>query len=90
MSRHYRNLALTLLATLGLALTVGAQPAEGRKFVSTQPRERVEYWQNRLTEITGQLQQKSALAPVRLVFLGDSITDFWTMAENPWFPGGND
>jgi hypothetical protein len=23
---------------------------------------------------------------VRLVFLGDSITDFWHLGPNPWFP----
>lgn len=87
MSFRYRNLPLTMFVGLGLVLTAGAQPAAGQNFVSTQPRERVEYWQKRLAEITSQLQQERTLTAVRLVFLGDSITDFWTMAENPWFPG---
>jgi lysophospholipase L1-like esterase len=72
------------LAGLGSALTAMAEP---RAFVSTRPAVRVEYWQRRLAEIAGQLQPGRDLASVRLVFLGDSITDFWTMAENPWFPG---
>lgn len=72
-----------LIFLLGIsAVTASAQP-----FASTRPAERVEYWQRRLEQITRQLQSSADLQAVKLVFLGDSITDFWTMAENPWFPG---
>lgn len=82
-----RQFSLVILFGLGCGLTSLAQQTEARTFVSTQPKVRVEYWQRRLAEITSQLQDGRALSSVRLVFLGDSITDFWTMAENPWFPG---
>lgn len=62
-----------------------AQTADG--FNSTRPAERVEYWQKRLNEIGARMEQPDSLADVRLLFLGDSITDFWTMGDNPWFPG---
>ena len=64
-----------------------AQPAPAGAFASTRPAVRIEYWQRRLAEITARLQDVPSLSSVRLVFLGDSITDFWTMAANPWFPG---
>jgi lysophospholipase L1-like esterase len=76
-----------LLVGFAGELLARAQVADAQVFVSSQPRVRVEYWQRRLAEITDQLQDSRALSSVRLVFLGDSITDFWTMAENPWFPG---
>lgn len=80
-------LSLVIFLGLGGELTSLAQQTEARTFVSTQPKVRVEYWQRRLAEITSELQEGRNLSSVRLVFLGDSITDFWTMAENPWFPG---
>lgn len=64
---------------------VEAQTAAGYR--STQPAQRIEYWQKRLNQISARLAQPESLAPVKLLFLGDSITDFWTLAENPWFPG---
>lgn len=48
---------------------------------------RVDYWQKRAAEIDQQLASKQSLQPVRLVFVGDSITDFWHLDANPWFPG---
>lgn len=75
---------------LAVCVTMGGSPARAQlpgDFNSTRPAVRIEYWQKRLGEIEQRLAAPESLAPVRLVFLGDSITDFWTMAENPWFPG---
>lgn len=63
----------------------GAQTPDG--FTSTRPTPRIEYWQRRLADIETRLEAPESLEAVKLVFLGDSITDFWTMGENPWFPG---
>lgn len=57
------------------------------QFKSTKPEARVEYWQNRLATMESQLADKEGLSHYRLVFLGDSITDFFLMGENWWFPG---
>lgn len=64
---------------------VASQTVDG--FNSTRPTPRIEYWQKRLAEIEARLEAPDSLEPVKLVFLGDSITDFWTMGENPCFPG---
>lgn len=79
--------ALAFIGSLaaGFPAFAAERPADG--FISTRPAVRVEYWQRRLSEITAQLERSSELGSVRLVFLGDSITDFWTMGDNPWFPG---
>ena len=79
--------AATLLAACVLMTGSPAQARLPGDFNSTRPAVRVEYWQKRLGEIEQRLASPESLAPVKLVFLGDSITDFWTMAENPWFPG---
>ena len=70
---------------LGACLCLGASAEI--PFVSVQPTARVEYWQKRVAAIDASLQDVRTLSSVRLVFLGDSITDFWTMGENLWFPG---
>jgi len=57
------------------------------QYKSTKPEARVEYWQNRLASMAAQLADKQGLSQYRLVFLGDSITDFFLMGENVWFPG---
>ncbi|MCC7250122.1 MAG: hypothetical protein IT473_15985 [Lysobacter sp.] len=75
--------ALTLLATV--AFGNGAQAADD--FASTKPTRRVEYWQRREADIAVQLRDTEALSNVKLVFLGDSITDFWQLDENPWVTG---
>lgn len=76
------------LVALVLAMSGGAAAAQApTSFNSTQPTPRIEYWQRRLNEIETRLSDPESLSQVRLVFIGDSITDFWTMADNPWFPG---
>lgn len=76
---------------LGCALAVGlAAPASAQAqalFVSQTPTPRVDYWQKRAGEISRQLSSSASLSPVRIVFVGDSITDFWHLDANPWFPG---
>ena len=57
------------------------------RFASTQAAPRVEYWQRRQADIEAALARKSELPAVRLVFIGDSITDFWLLDDNPWVRG---
>lgn len=76
------------LVALVLALSGGAAAAQAPvSFNSTQPTPRIEYWQRRLNQIEARLSDPESLSQVRLVFIGDSITDFWTLGDNPWFPG---
>lgn len=77
----------------GIALTVlwaASQPAfaqDEHRFVAETPTARQDYWQKRAIEIENQLSTPQSLASIRLVFVGDSITDFWHLDANPWFPG---
>lgn len=80
-------LKMAYLLSLVLALASGVVALRGTEFESTRATVRVEYWQKRQTEITEYLKDRSDLASVKLVFLGDSITDFWTMGANPWIKG---
>jgi lysophospholipase L1-like esterase len=61
--------------------------ATARDFASTRPTPRVEYWQQRQAAIDTQLADAASLRSVRLVFVGDSITDFWLLGDDPWVPG---
>ena len=75
-------------AAAGLAgLALCALPAAASDFASTRPQARVEYWQLRQAAIATQLADASALRTVKLVFVGDSITDFWLLDDDPWIPG---
>ena len=56
-------------------------------FVSTQPVARVEHWQRRQAEINAYVQNLKDLESVKLLFVGDSITDFWLFDDNPWVNG---
>lgn len=61
--------------------------AQAADFSSTRPIARVEYWQQRQTAIDAQVSRGANLQPVKLVFVGDSITDFWLLGDDPWTPG---
>lgn len=74
--------AFAVLASLTLH---GA--AAARDFASTQPTARVEYWQQRQAAIAAQVADVASLRAVKLVFVGDSITDFWLLGDDPWIPG---
>jgi len=92
MKRHRSRagMARALLVAMVAGLVAPGAPAVAQTaagFNSTRPTERIEYWQKRLGEISTRMEQPDSLEDVRLLFLGDSITDFWTMGDNPWFPG---
>jgi lysophospholipase L1-like esterase len=74
--------ALALLASQHL---YGA--AATSDFASTRPEARVEYWQERQAAISAQVADTASLHDVKLVFVGDSITDFWLLGDDPWIPG---
>jgi len=76
------------LAALLLASTSLLAPgARANDFASTRPEARVEYWQKRQATIQAQVADTAGLRAVKLVFVGDSITDFWLLGDNPWIPG---
>jgi len=75
-------LAWAVVTTLAYAGSVQA-----KDFVSTQAQPRTEHWQRRQADIDTQLQDTAALPAYKLVFVGDSITDFWLFHDNPWGQG---
>jgi len=77
------------LLTLVLAAlpTLFAPSAAAGDFASTRPKARVEYWQQRQAEIEASVANGDSLRSVKLVFVGDSITDFWLLGDDPWIPG---
>jgi lysophospholipase L1-like esterase len=76
-----------LAALLFAFANLCAPTAQARDFASTRPAARVEHWQNRQAAIDKELQDRSRMAATRLVFVGDSITDFWLFEDNPWVSG---
>ncbi|MCX7043449.1 MAG: GDSL-type esterase/lipase family protein [Gammaproteobacteria bacterium] len=60
--------------------------ASAADFIATRPTPRVEYWQNRYVQIDEALADVNSLPAVKLLFVGDSITDFWLLDDNPWMP----
>lgn len=56
-------------------------------FVAERPAQRIDYWQKRADDITRSLSGAKSLKDVRVLFIGDSITDFWHLDANPWFKG---
>lgn len=77
--------ACVLVMLMTVTFGFRAQAADG--FASMKPTQRVEYWQKREADIAVQLRDTEALSKVKLVFLGDSITDFWQLGDNPWVTG---
>jgi len=78
------NLMAASTPPVSQALT---ETASVRDFASRQPTARVEYWQQRQVEIDRQVADTANLCAVKLVFVGDSITDFWLLGDDPWSPG---
>lgn len=84
----FRGLQALLISAFCSVLFAGAVLAAGQSgFVSESPLRRVENWQLRSEAINAELENRTALPAVKLVFLGDSITDFWQLGENPWVRG---
>lgn len=84
MPTSFARLLCTLLAAGAAFCPPGAAAAE---FASTRPTARVEYWQQRQAAIDERLADAASLRAVKLVFVGDSITDFWLLGDDPWIPG---
>lgn len=69
-----------------IALSAIAQPVSAensKRFQSEIPAARVDYWQKREAEILARINDTNDLSAVKLVFIGDSKTDFWHLDENP-------
>jgi lysophospholipase L1-like esterase len=78
--------SLTSAFLVGLLLwNVGA--AQAQSFTSSKPLARVEHWQKRQDDINAYLNQSKDISAVKLLFVGDSITDFWLFDDNPWVSG---
>ena len=61
--------------------------ASAQNFVSSKPAVRVEHWQKRQADINAYIAKSKDLSAVKLLFVGDSITDFWLLDDNPWVSG---
>jgi len=81
----FRSFALFTLFISALITQLNASSAPA--FVSSQPTARVEHWQKREAEINAFLRDSKNLSAVKLLFVGDSITDFWLFDDNPWVSG---
>ncbi len=79
--------AAGLVLGLGLAVPAISIAQIQAPFLSQTPTPRIDYWQKRASDIEQQLSSRANLKSVRMVFIGDSITDFWSLDANPWFPG---
>lgn len=83
MSRS--TLLSTLKAVIGSVLLLSFFSAIADSttvFQSASPNARLEDWQQREIQIAHQLSDRTALAKVKLLFLGDSITDFWQTGQD--------
>ncbi len=85
--RPARRLSRAVAGFLMLAGACGPGAQAAGPYASTLPAPRVEYWQHRQAAIDTALRDSASLAAVRLVFVGDSITDFWLLGDNPWVKG---
>ena len=75
--------ALCVWAGLVFSQMLGST-AWSADFSSTRPAARVEHWQRREAEINAYIRNANELGRVKLLFVGDSITDFWLLDDNPW------
>ena len=80
-------MACLLAAIFAVSSSLLAPSALAADFASMKPTARVEYWQQRQATIAAQVADAASLRDVKLVFVGDSITDFWLLDDDPWIPG---
>ena len=73
------------LAASALLLLLGVVPG-APDFVSEHPHARVEDWRHREAEINAVLADTAKLKAVRVLFVGDSITELWLRGYNGWAP----
>ncbi len=76
-----------LLSVLLLAFIGHHSLAVAGSFRSAVPTERVADWIKRQQAISAAVAQCEEMKKVRVVFVGDSITDYWQMGDNPWHEG---
>lgn len=81
------SFACLLAALCAACAGLGAHSAVAADFASTRPAPRIEYWQQRQATIDAQVADADRLRAVKLLFVGDSITDFWLLGDDPWIPG---
>lgn len=83
-----RNIVHLLAAVAVVSIALPARAVEPQpSFTAARPVQRVDYWQKRQAEIEARLADPAALSSVKLLFIGDSITDFWLLGSNPWREG---
>ncbi len=87
MSKPYQQRLQRAAMLVSAVISLSVLPIAAAEFTSTQPTARVEYWQLRQAAINAQMADSATLAKVKLVFVGDSITDFWLLGDDPWIPG---
>ena len=75
---------LLIAALIAIGSICGS--ASATDFIATKPTPRVEYWQDRYAQIDAAVADVKSLPAVKLLFVGDSITDFWLLDDNPWMP----
>lgn len=87
-ARCRRSLAALVAASFATCSAGHASEAMPQnRFLSETPTPRIDYWQKREAEIAALMAKDKDLSWAKVVFIGDSITDFWHLDENPWFKG---
>ncbi len=81
------SMALCWAAAVLASMALTSAASGATKFVSVSPLKRVEYWQEREAAINAAVADTKSLPDVKLLFVGDSITDFWLLGDNPWVKG---
>lgn len=89
--RGISSILLLVTASTALVLVSSACAADRSERLSADryavATERKAEFQVRQEQIAAELEQLARPGDVRLVFVGDSITDYWRIGENPWYSG---